>query len=275
MLLSVALQLAACGERVERICPAPTPMEGTGAVALVRESEKDLKPPTSEEVRGLWEAGPHTDTDVHAEPGYDSGCDRCHAPLERLELGSRLQKIPTVDPGGLPPHEVGCAVCHPQDPGEESKEIAWLSNPLELEYEPVGSASALCRRCHVARDLEGHLSIVVAGVHAGASCADCHDPHTGKASCTGSGCHQPFGRECEPIPTHDKPHAVVTCSGCHASNLTEIDWDPDREAWHSFYPVEKNGEQVLVPHSSHDLSREVACERCHTPGDLPWMEQSP
>jgi hypothetical protein len=273
--LCVVLQLAACGERVERICPTPAPGEAAGVAALAGESEKDSKPSTTVEVRSLWEVGPHADTDVRSEPGYDSGCDVCHAPLQRLEPGSTLRKIPSGVPTGQPPHEAGCAVCHPQEPGKEDKEIAWLSNPLELEYETVESADALCRRCHDAQDLEGHLSIVVAGVHAGTSCTDCHDPHTGSATCTLSGCHQPFRSECEPVPTHDKPHAVVSCSGCHAANVANIDWDPDRALWHSFFLVEKDGEQVLAPHSSHDLSLEVACERCHTPGDLPWIEQSP
>lgn len=269
---SMVTQLAACGERVERICPTPTPGEGAGAAALAGESEMDSKPPTLGEVRNLWEAGPHALTDVHSEPGYESGCDLCHAPLEGLEVESPDLTLPSPNGGAPPDDGVGCAICHLQAPGEEGGEIARLSGVQLGEHEFVASTSELCAHCHLAPDMEGHLPIVVAGVHAGIFCTDCHDPHTGRATCTGSGCHQPFRRECEPIPTHDKPHAAVSCSGCHASDVAEVDWDPDREAWHSFYLVENDGEQVLTPHSSHNLNLGVPCERCHTPGDLPWIE---
>jgi hypothetical protein len=128
----------------------------------------------------------------------------------------------------------------------------------------------LCEKCHLAGDVEGHVSVIVTGVHSDYVCTDCHDAHDGSASCTGSGCHQPFQAECEPIQTHDKPHASVSCAGCHSVGDPEIDWDSERELWQTFYPVKQEGDTQFRAFPSHALTLEVVCERCHTPGDLPW-----
>jgi hypothetical protein len=52
----------------------------------------------------------------------------------------------------------------------------------------------------------------------------------------------------------------------------EIAWDPARGKWHSHIPLSMDGAHSLVGFTSHELALEVACERCHTPGDLPWVE---
>lgn len=271
VLVTAAIILAACGDRVERICP-PTGVSETGGPAT-GEVKLSVTPTqlTPTEVGDLWATGPHAHTDVRSEPDFQQSCQDCHAPLI-VTGGSTSSTMQDLAAGGQPGVSNGCAVCHPQEPGQESQQVALLDNPETGEYRAVDSGSTLCETCHTGDQPEGHLPIDLQGVHADMSCLDCHDAHTGQASCTGAGCHQPFRAECEPILTHDKPHSTVTCSACHASGEFQIKWDEELQAWHSFFPVEKAGEIQLKGQHAHNLGREVICENCHTPGQLPWME---
>lgn len=267
-----AISLTGCAGRVERVCPTPMLAEGSGSDGIESLTVATSTPQPPQVVREAWETGPHARTQVQSEPGFEENCRACHAPLEALSLGSGQSKQDASETPGVVHAAIGCAVCHPQEQGEEGREVARFADWRAGRYEPVESGGELCLGCHVADDLQGHLFVDLSGAHAGFSCTVCHDPHSGAASCTDSGCHQSFGIECEPIQSHDKPHAAVSCSGCHASGDVEIAWDPAREMWHSHLPLGRNGAAALVAFTSHDLSRDVECERCHTPGDLPWVE---
>lgn len=271
LLLAAALLLPACGDRVERICPPPDAAEAGGP--MPEEVVPPVSPaPLTPGVAGeLWASGPHARTDLREQTGVEQDCQGCHIPLDIPGESTEVSRPHTVE-GVRPDAPIGCAVCHPQEPGQESHQFALLIDPGTGDYRAVDSGSALCEQCHTGEQPEGHLPIVVSGVHEDLHCLDCHDAHSGQASCTTSGCHQPFQAECEPIPTHDKPHAVVTCTACHASGEVKIEWDEERQAWHSFFPVENKGEPQHKGQHAHNLSREVICERCHTPGQLPWME---
>jgi hypothetical protein len=265
--ICVALLLAACGGREVRECPAP----GAAGDGVGGEVAVDM-PLSRESARARWGAGPHAQTAVGGEPDYDPDCDRCHAPLEAMAIGNTAAETQSPTSQESFSSAVGCPVCHPGGPEEEGGEVGWLPAGGGEGNEPVDEADELCGHCHLADGVDDHLSIVVSGAHAGYDCVDCHEPHSGAASCTDSGCHQPFSMECEPIQSHDRPHLAVSCSGCHAAGEVEIAWDAGREKWHSHRPLEVDGGQVLVPFTAHELSLEVKCERCHTPGDLPWVE---
>jgi hypothetical protein len=166
--------------------------------------------------------------------------------------------------------DIGCEVCHPGEPNQISGEIAFLDLDSPDGYLKVSSVKILCDQCHLATDIEGHNSTIVMGTHTEMGCADCHDPHTGAASCTASGCHQTFAEECDPIHTHDKPHREVTCSACHDAQDLKIDWNEDLHAWDTFFPQDEGTPDDYRPHTSHFLLLAVDCDRCHEPGNHPW-----
>jgi hypothetical protein len=179
-----------------------------------------------------------------------------------------------VDPAGLTPvspadsSPIGCAICHQGQPEEIEGEIAWLEVPPALVYSPVQTSTELCEKCHQAGDVEGHLSIKVSGSHLEMTCTDCHDPHDTAANCTGSGCHEPFAAECEPVETHDKPHSEASCAACHDADLLPIDWNERDQVWDTV--IRSTADESYRTYASHALILEVACERCHEPGNHPW-----
>jgi hypothetical protein len=226
-------------------------------------------PTTDEDMRARWVASPHAEWLRLPDPEYEPDCMQCHAPLAILDV-EQASGQSLSDKADESSPEPACLLCHPQTTGEHKQDVAWLIDADSAKYEPVATIDESCRGCHVADGVDGHLFIQLEGVHADFLCTDCHDPHTAEAGCSDHGCHQPFRAECEPIQTHDKPHAAASCSACHASGEVEIGWDEDRQVWESFYAVEAEGLIELESHTSHDLDLEVVCERCHTPGDLPW-----
>jgi hypothetical protein len=113
----------------------------------------------------------------------------------------------------------------------------------------------------------GHRAVTLGANHAELDCTACHEAHDGSASCTGSGCHEPFAAECEPPQTHDKPHAQVSCSACHDAQGLEIIWNEGTAKWDTAVAY-REGE--LRPYTSHNLALEVDCDRCHEPGNHPW-----
>jgi hypothetical protein len=191
-------------------------------------------------------------------------------------MGDGPEDVFVASPAGDSPGEaagVACAVCHPVQGEGVSGQVAWLEDPAGGTYVEVAAPEEVCARCHSNPDLEGHIPVLLGGAHAQKACTDCHDPHDASASCTGSGCHQPFQAECEPISTHDRPHASVSCLGCHASGEHAIGWDEGRGLWVTMVEIEVAGEPKVVPFSSHEVSLEVDCDRCHTPGNLPWASE--
>jgi hypothetical protein len=169
-----------------------------------------------------------------------------------------------VDPAGLTPvspadsSPIGCAICHQGQPEEIEGEIAWLEVPPALVYSPVQTSTELCEKCHQAGDVEGHLSIKVSGSHLEMTCTDCHDPHDTAANCT----------ECEPVETHDKPHSEASCAACHDADLLPIDWNERDQVWDTV--IRSTADESYRTYASHALILEVACERCHEPGNHPW-----
>lgn len=232
-------------------------------------------PLTSEQVQARWAGGPHAHSHEIDPVEEDSGCARCHAPeswdLAESNGGSsgvsdgEVSSVGIRAPAAQEWSPIGCAVCHP----DGSSEIGWLENPSSFDYRSVATPSELCEKCHLAAEIEGHLSIVISGSHEDMECTDCHDPHDGAASCVD--CHEPFAEECQPIETHDKPHRETSCSACHDASGLGIGWNEQDQVWDTVLPSTNAGGSVR-PVSSHSLEREVLCERCHEPGNHPWGE---
>jgi len=269
--------LAGCGSKARPECATEVaPSEGeAGITDLVIAAT--ASPLDTDQVQILWEAGPHAHSQVFENATQDVSCARCHAPeswtpaarevpASWSQAGVSLASLTaSAQPVWSP---VGCAVCHSGDPETIEGEIAWLDVPSALLYSAVETSTELCQKCHLAGEVEDHLSIVVSGSHQEMSCTDCHAPHDTTASCTGSGCHEVFAAECEPIETHDKPHKEASCAACHDADGLAIDWNESDQVWDTVVPSSMEGEYRT--YASHALILEVACERCHEPGNHPW-----
>ena len=258
--------LVGCGREVHPSCNQSA--SEVNSLATV-ETVQRLTP---SEATALWEIGAHAADSIRLGETRQEECAQCHARVDwKPSLGvtgsggSSLNTIPFE--GALTSNsEIPCAVCH--DEGQGDWRIAWLLDPQSDLYSNDIEPSQLCQNCHQEGSFEGHLGIVMQGVHEEHSCITCHDSHTTTASCTQSGCHLPFQQECETIQSHDKPHEEVTCSACHDASGLEIGWNDQRSAWDTMRgDATRGGEE---PFTSHQLSLEVDCDRCHAPGDHPW-----
>jgi hypothetical protein len=176
---------------------------------------------------------------------------------------------------GIPPDEwqhVTCLVCHPEGDRGDFQKVAWLDIPFTLTYQQLDANWVVCENCHVASGTVDHIPVTVSGVHSGMNCLDCHDPHTAAASCTQAGCHFDFEEACVPVIEHSKPHQAAACQACHASGEYLVNWDQGRELWNLVQTNEAGQLQRAGFISPHTISLEANCERCHTPGELPWMQ---
>jgi hypothetical protein len=236
-------------------------------------------PQTVRQVEEQWRTSQHAQSYVDDEGNSNSSCARCHAPFEWQPLSNELPDswqqagLSGVEEGFTIAQSewsaVGCEVCHPKAAEEIYDEIAWLAIPPLMQYEENSDASLLCVQCHLEQAQHDHQDLILSGVHQELTCTDCHDPHSGVASCS-SGCHQPFAQECESIETHDKPHSQATCSACHDALGLAIGWNEDLEKWDTFVGGDPRQVEDAQPFTSHALALEVDCDRCHAPGDHPW-----
>lgn len=220
-----------------------------------------------------WRSSPHAHTFVLDETGQNNSCARCHAPVNWSPSMAELPescfacKFELKDPDPLVPEDVwadiSCNVCHKVDKkGYVQPEYAWLEiAPLE-EYTDVASPTELCLKCHAPVDLPDHASVTVRGAHAGYDCTRCHSPHSTTASCAASGCHDDAA-----IPGHDAFHQQVSCSACHDAGGMEVDIDVETGKWFTYLPssAETNGGHFAF--TSHNMTAEVDCSRCHFGGN--------
>lgn len=237
-------------------------------------------PQPPEFIQAKWESGPHANTYVTDEGGLNGACARCHAPLNWIPASDEIPPSWTASEVevGLPVDSlaegewsaIACKVCHREEVDQISGDIAWLEVAPLGEYSQVNSPTELCEKCHLAGDVDGHVSVVVEGSHVDFACTDCHDSHDASASCSGSGCHEPFTAECKTIDGHTQPHADSTCGACHDAGGLLIARDEERGMWQTFVPVAGSSGEEIRPFVSHNLSLEVPCERCHEPGNHPW-----
>ena len=258
--------LSACGDSGRPQCE-PTPGGDDLTTAIPTST-----PQSREDIRTLWDSGAHADTEVRREDGQDEDCAQCHdrlnwIPNQSLSSMASSKSASSLSTLAKPVKgAVTCEICHEGEPGEG--EIAWLAEPPMHVYEEVKGPTQLCMKCHLENDTEGHLGISVIGPHNDLECVDCHNSHDMTSSCTDSGCHSPFAQECESIQTHDKPHAEVTCSACHDATGLTIAWNEANSAWDTFTEANEDAEARSI--TSHQLSLEVDCDRCHEPGNHPW-----
>ncbi len=230
-----------------------------------------------------WQEGPHAHT-YALEKGPNTYCARCHSPANWdpaatidpppncVSCKFAFEPEPRIAAGNpLVPEEawqsIGCNVCHPQNvDGVIEPGIAWR-DPLSGYYQTVVDSTALCSRCHRDTETLRHHRTLGEAAHAGFTCTDCHDAHSTAAGCASQGCHQ--AGDPDWLEAHDEHHQAVACVACHDGSGLQVGPLQDGSAWVAFRTTELLGRANTEPYQSHQLQREVSCQRCHFENN-PW-----
>jgi hypothetical protein len=279
-MLALALTLSHCGKGPREGCDSESTKSKGGIQSTLIAPLFTATPQDPVSVEAIWQAGPHAATYVVAEDQTSNSCAKYHSPLnwiptsEELPVNWTASQInfspPTSPTDEVEWNNVSCIVCHPGEKDQIKGDFAWLESAPTGEYSEVDSSTVLCQKCLLSEEVKGHHSLHVEGSHSEFVCTDCHDAHDTSATCSSTGCHEPFGLECESIETHDKPHAEVTCSVCHDNGEPQIKWNEELQAWDTFYSSSEGNPMEHEPYTSHNLVLEVDCDRCHAPGDHSW-----
>lgn len=103
---------------------------------------------------------------------------------------------------------------------------------------------------------------------AGVTCADCHEPHTGKPRAAGNAvcaqCHAAATFDAPEHHHHAAGSAGASCVGCHMPPTTYMVVDPRHD--HSM--------RIPRPDLSVTLGTPNACTRCHGDRDAAWAAQA-
>lgn len=99
---------------------------------------------------------------------------------------------------------------------------------------------------------------------AGVTCADCHDPHSGKLRAAGNAvcarCHEPGRFDTAAHHHHSAGGAGAQCAACHMPTATYMGVDPRHD--HSL--------RIPRPDRSVALGTPNACTQCHRDRTAPW-----
>jgi hypothetical protein len=227
-----------------------------------------------------WAASAHADSYVVDANGRNDRCARCHSAAEwapgpeDIPESCLTCKFDVDQPTPLIAEEewghISCKICHRMDDDEVEPEFAWLDIAVIDEYIDLDSTTDLCRKCHEMADIADHKpAINLADEHAELECTECHDAHAKTVTCANSDCHEDVLINADAVTGHDEEHASVSCTACHDSAGLEVGPYEDSEMWVTFTSLMLDGEESLVPHSSHSVQTQVECERCHF-GANPW-----
>jgi len=100
--------------------------------------------------------------------------------------------------------------------------------------------------------------------HAGVTCSDCHDPHSGRLRATGDAlcarCHEPARFATKAHHHHPPESDAARCVACHMPTRTYMVVDPRRD--HSF--------RVPRPDLAEQTGSPNACTECHRDRSPQW-----
>ena len=229
----------------------------------------------SESIDTLLTNGVHSNTFVLDANGNNNSCAQCHSPINWMPSMDDVPetclvcKFEISKPEPLVMEDewtdIPCMICHKIKKDEVQEEIYYLEiAPIE-EYASVDSPTELCQYCHrTSEGLVNHPGTIVEGAHTAYGCEECHNSHSGTATCSNSGCHSTFGAEATAIIGHDADHDSVTCAACHDGSSLEVGQNEDG-AFVTLYA----GSEENYPFYSHNIVLETECARCHYT-DNPW-----
>lgn len=123
------------------------------------------------------------------------------------------------------PHAVkfSCKQCHPTNDGVVTKELTWTDEKTG-QAEAISKPFQLCIKCHTSQMAPSIAESPATLAHDNFDCTNCHDPHTGQASCTQSTCHFDIKTiidaqidQPEFHPVSGDPSSIYMCGGstCH------------------------------------------------------------
>ncbi len=103
---------------------------------------------------------------------------------------------------------------------------------------------------------------------AGVTCADCHEPHSGKLRAAGNAvcaqCHEPAVFDAASHHHHPADSARALCTSCHMPATTYMVVDPRRD--HSL--------RIPRPDRSVTIGTPNACNDCHKDRDARWAAEA-
>ncbi len=248
--------------------PTPQPTPGGGHVATAEELVK---------AQGEWLHSRHANT-FDAGHGANTTCASCKSPRNwdpnalaadnQSDCGA-CKRVPGAPrpalEGGVPVaqeewHNIGCEICHIPVGNSYYTGIAFW-NQQTGQYEPVSSTTELCGKCHAGT--HGFQVIeeqAVSPAHKGWDCTRCHGAHGLPSACTN--CHDPsVGKGAS---AHAQ-HPGTNCTACHDAGGLTIWHDVDANSRHYGEYVPVRFAHALRSWTSHDLTLQVLCQRCHHP----------
>jgi tetratricopeptide (TPR) repeat protein len=219
------------------------------------------------------------------------GCEACHGPGSRhvewgrmetrasdngltVALTERKGVIWSIDPQGLVPKRTSprttnaeievCAPCHSRR--EQLAEGYSTGAPLDDFYAVSPMTPGLYYPDGQQREeVYTHGSFLQSRMaHAGVTCSDCHDPHSGRTRAEGNllcgACHAPTKYDAATHHFHRAGTAAASCVACHMPETTYMLVDRRRD--HS----------IRVPRPDRTASMGVpnACNGCHTDRSAAW-----
>jgi hypothetical protein len=225
-----------------------------------------------------WSQSAHSDT-YDDGMGANTTCARCKSPmnwdptqelaqLEATDCGS-CKRIPGAPRPELRSgivveeknwHDITCDVCHIPAGDSYFTDVAFWNQALE-QYEAVDNVMELCAHCHEGRHgFEVIEEQLASSVHTSMDCTECHSAHGGHSLC--EDCHNPaVGQGAFEHLRHPNVH----CSGCHDDGGLSIWYESDPQSSYYGEYITRRFAHTLTSWPSHDLAREVYCQRCHHP----------
>jgi hypothetical protein len=231
-------------------------------------------------------SGPHS-------AGYDLGkgpntyCSKCHSPLNwdinatigtppncvsckfanesEVRIGEGNPLIPESEWKGI-----SCGVCHKVTDNEVNPTITW-HNPETNYYESMATSQQLCEKCHLDTETLRYKIDLGTTVHVDYDCTDCHQPHSVAANCQDTGCHAEvkFTEANRNGNKHTTAHQSIKCTACHDASGLDVDKIEGDDTWTTFRTVEVLGRAQTKPYTSHNLTTDINCQKCHYP-ENPW-----
>jgi hypothetical protein len=256
--------------------PTPRPTPIVGHVATAAELQK---------AQSEWLHSRHANTFDDGQ-GANTTCASCKSPRnwDPTAIAAEDQALdcnackrvpgaprPALESGTAVPeadwHNVDCGICHIPVGNSYTTGIAFW-NQATGQYESVSSTTELCAKCHTGtHGFEVVEEQAASPAHKGWDCTQCHGAHGSPSACTN--CHDPtVGRGAQ---AHVQ-HPGTNCTACHDAGGLSIWDDPDAGSRHADEYVPVRFAHALRSWTSHDLSAQVLCQRCHHPrpdGSLP------
>ena len=226
---------------------------------------------------------------THLQKGYDPvtrefqttwseisvGCEACHGPGSRhVETKGKTRMPALLDEhkaavANRPPpgdREVAvCARCHSRR--SQLTDNAHAGDPFEDKFRPVLLEPALFYSDGQQQDeVYNYASFVQSKMHAkGVTCADCHDPHSGRTRFQGNAlctqCHVKATFDAPAHHFHRPGTPSASCVSCHMPTTTYMQIDPRHD--HSF--------KVPRPEETAKSGAPNACTMaCHSKSTSAW-----